>query len=85
MKSAVNITSSLLKDIHKVQAGEIRTNILVHLDKLEKFAFNYAKLHVRSEMNNSAREISFGDEEIGKILNSYVCGVIESMMLVGFF
>ena len=54
--------------------------MLVHLDKLEKVAFNYAKLHVRSEMNSSAREISFVGEELGKILSSYVCGVIESMM-----
>ena len=59
--------------------------MLVHLDKLEKVAFNYAKLHVRSEMNSSAREISFVSEELGKILSSYVCGVIESIMLVGFF
>ncbi|XP_074606810.1 adhesion G-protein coupled receptor D1-like isoform X1 [Acropora palmata] len=64
LKRAVNISSSLLKDIHKVQAGEIRTNMLVHLDKLEKVAFNYAKLHVRSEMNSSAREISFVSEEL---------------------
>ena len=44
--------------------------MLVHLDKLEKFALNYAKLHIRSDMNNSVREISFVDEDIGKILSS---------------
>lgn len=59
--------------------------MLVHLDKLEKVAFNYATLHVRSEMNSSAREISFVGEELGKILSSYVCGVIKGMMLVGCF
>lgn len=59
--------------------------MLVHLDKLEKVAFNYAKFHVRSEKNSSAREISFVGEELGKILSSYVCGVIKGTMLVGCF
>ena len=65
LQGALNLTSSLLKDMNDIQQGDLGTNILVSCDKLEKFAVQYAKYHMTSE-NNSQAEVSIEEDEIGE-------------------
>ena len=66
---AVKITLSFLKNIRKIQHLGLKTNILLRFDKLEKFAFNYARFprRFRAKIINSTEEISIQDEELGKV------------------
>ncbi|XP_068735265.1 adhesion G-protein coupled receptor D1-like [Montipora capricornis] len=68
---AVKITLWLLKNIRKIQHVGLKTNILLRFNKLEKFAFNYARFQrrFRAKITNSTEEISIQDEE----LELFVC------------
>ena len=48
-----------------MQSSELNANILVSGDKFEKFALQYAELHMTSE-NDSTTEISIEQQEIGE-------------------
>lgn len=62
-QSAVNVTSSLLKEMNKIQDSGLTTNILVSCNKLETFVLQYARYH----MNNSQAEMSIEEDELGKV------------------
>ena len=69
MQNAVNLTSKLLEDAREMQdSGHgMEINILVSCGKLEKFALNYASLHMRLQ-NDSETKLSMEQHEIGKAL-----------------
>ena len=54
-----------------MQNGDLKTNILVSCEKLEKFVVHYAKLHMTSQ-NDSATELSIEQQEIGKTFEKAV-------------
>lgn len=62
LQSAINLTSTLLKDASNLDNSNV--NILVSCEKLEKFAMEYANLHMTSQ-NGSEAEISIEQEELG--------------------
>ena len=67
MQDAVNLTSKLLEDASDIQNSDMKTNILVSCQKLEKFVLHYASLHMTSQ-NDSDTKLSTEQQEIGKTL-----------------
>lgn len=71
LQNALNITSKLLEDLGEMQSSELNANILVSCDKLEKFALQYAELHMTS-LNDSEAEISIEQQEIGEAFDIFL-------------
>ena len=65
-QGAVNLTSKLFEDVSEIQNGDLKTNILVSCEKLEKFLMHYASLHMTSQ-NDSETELSIEQQELGKV------------------
>ena len=79
MQDAVNLTSKLLEDASEMQNGDMKTNILVSCQKLEKFVLHYASLHMTSQ-NDSETKLSTEQQEIGKTLKKHLPSVFITVI-----